>query len=57
MRAFNVLEALRRRPSRFYIHRGAHVDRLMAEAGFEKPYGGGTHAWRVVVYRRASAVT
>ena len=57
MRAFNVLEALRRRPGRFYIHRRAHVDRLMAEAGFEETYGGGTPAWRVVVYRRASEVT
>lgn len=57
MRAFNVLEALQRRPGRYYIHRRAQVDRLMAEAGFRESYGSGTPAWRVVVYRRASAVT
>jgi len=56
MRAFNVLEALRRRPGRYYNHRRAKVDRLMAEAGFGESYGGGTPAWRVVVYRRASPV-
>lgn len=56
MRAFNVLEAIRRRPGRYYIHRRGQVDGLMAEAGFPQSYGGGTPSWRVVVYRRASAV-
>jgi len=51
MRVFNVLEALRRRPGRYYIYRRAQVDRLMAEAGFGESYAGGTPAWRVVVYR------
>jgi 2-polyprenyl-3-methyl-5-hydroxy-6-metoxy-1,4-benzoquinol methylase len=55
MRIQNVLWALRRRPDRWYIHRHARVDRLMADAGFAVIHDGGSWYWRVVVYRRATA--
>jgi 2-polyprenyl-3-methyl-5-hydroxy-6-metoxy-1,4-benzoquinol methylase len=55
MRTQNVLWALRRRPDRWYIHRHATVDRLMADAGYAVIHDGGSWLGRVVVYRRATA--
>jgi magnesium-protoporphyrin O-methyltransferase len=53
MRIWNVAQALRRSRARYFIHRHAVVNRLMAEAGFENAHDGGTREWRVVLYRHA----
>jgi len=56
MRAYmgfwNLAQAVRRSRVRYFIHRHAEVNRLMAEAGFANAHEGGTREWRVVVYRR-----
>lgn len=52
MRLFNVTHALRRSPARYFIHRHAQLERLMAEAGFLNAHEGGTSTVRVVLYRR-----
>ena len=54
MRLFNVTHRLRRSPARYFIHRHAQLQRLMARAGYAEVHSGGSAAWRVVVYRRAS---
>jgi magnesium-protoporphyrin O-methyltransferase len=54
MRAWNAREALRRLPGRYFIHRHAEVDRLMARAGYRNVYEGGIRPWRVTVYRRSA---
>lgn len=51
MRWFNLKHALRRRPDRYFIHRHARVNRLMADAGYRNVHEGGTRRWRVVLYR------
>ena len=53
MRLYNIVHALRRSPARYFVHRSAEVDRLMAEAGFVNSYAGGIRRWLVVVYTRA----
>lgn len=55
MRVMNLWWAAWRSPERWYIHRHATVDRLMANAGYEVIHDGGPWYWRVVVYRRVSA--
>ena len=52
MRLWNLGQALRRSAVRYFIYRHAHVNRLMAEAGFVNAHEGGTSGWRVVLYRR-----
>lgn len=52
MIAYNVVEALRRRPDRYYIHRHAEVNRLLSRSGYRNVHEGGTRPWRVVLYRR-----
>lgn len=57
MRFFNVIEALRRRPGgRYFIHRHRELDRLMEAAGYRNVHEGGIKPWRVVLYRRKTAV-
>ncbi len=51
MQLNNVLNAVTRRPWRWYIHRRAEIDRLMAQAGFVACHRGGSRFWRVVLYR------
>ena len=51
MRAYNMVEAMRRRPDRYYIHRHAEVNRLMSTSGYRNVHEGGTRPWRVVLYR------
>jgi len=53
MRLFNLSHALRRSTARYFIHRHARVNRLMADAGYTNAHEGGTRGWRVVLYRRA----
>ena len=52
MIAYNVVEALRRRPDRYYIYRHAEVNQLMSRSGYRNVHEGGTRPWRVVLYRR-----
>jgi magnesium-protoporphyrin O-methyltransferase len=53
MRLWNLSHAVRRSRARYFIHRHAEVNRLMAELGFAKDHDGGTREWRVVLYRHA----
>jgi magnesium-protoporphyrin O-methyltransferase len=53
MRIWNLAHAVRRSRARYFIHRHAEVNRLMAEAGFANAHDGGTREWRVVLYRHA----
>jgi SAM-dependent methyltransferase len=53
MRIWNLAHVVRRNRARYFIHRQADVNRLMAELGFEKAHDGGIRPWRVVLYRRA----
>jgi SAM-dependent methyltransferase len=55
MIAYNVVEGLRRRPDRYYIHRHAEVNRLMSRSGYRNVHEGGTRPWRVVLYRAHAA--
>jgi SAM-dependent methyltransferase len=55
MIAYNVVEALRRRPDRYYIHRHAELNRLMSISGYRNVHEGGTRPWRVVLYRAHAA--
>lgn len=54
-RSYNVIEALRRRPGRYFIHRDRDVNRLMADAGYRNVHEGGIRVWRVVLYRRLAS--
>jgi magnesium-protoporphyrin O-methyltransferase len=53
MRIWNLAHVVRRSRARYFIHRHAEVNRLMAELGFENAHDGGTRVWRVVLYRHA----
>jgi magnesium-protoporphyrin O-methyltransferase len=53
MRLWNLSHAVRRSRARYFIHRHAEVNRLMAELGFVKAHDGGTREWRVVLYHHA----
>jgi magnesium-protoporphyrin O-methyltransferase len=53
MRIWNLAHVVRRSRARYFIHRQADVNRLMAELGFEKAHDGGIRRWRVVLYRRS----
>jgi SAM-dependent methyltransferase len=52
MRIWNLGQAVRRSRARYFIHRHAEVNRLMAVAGFANVHEGGTREWRVALYRR-----
>jgi SAM-dependent methyltransferase len=54
MRVYNLTQAIRRSPARYFIHRHAHVERWAAGAGYTKVHEGGPRVWRVVVYRRSA---
>ena len=53
MRLFNLMQAARRSPARYFVHRHAHLDRWMTGAGYRNVHEGGIRVWRVVLYRRA----
>ena len=55
LRAFNLAAAIRRRPDKYFVHRQARLDRLMADAGYRLVHEGGIPIWRVLVYRRENA--
>jgi SAM-dependent methyltransferase len=54
MRLYNVIQALRRNPARYFVHRHAQLQRWMQDAGYRNVHEGGIRAWRVVVYRRTA---
>lgn len=55
MRLYNLANAIRRSPARYFIHRHAQVERSMTGAGYQSVHEGGTREWRVVLYRRSAA--
>jgi hypothetical protein len=54
MRLYNLGHAMRRSRSRYFIHRHADVNGVMADAGFMNVHEGGSRDWRVVLYRRVA---
>jgi SAM-dependent methyltransferase len=55
MRLYNVVQAIRRSPARYFIHRHTQVERWMAAGGYRNIHEGGIRVWRVVLYRRSEA--
>jgi SAM-dependent methyltransferase len=53
MRLYNLIQALRRNPARYFVHRHADLQRWMHQAGYRNVHEGGIRPWRVVVYRRS----
>lgn len=53
MRLYNLAQAVRRSPARYFVHRHAQLERWMADAGYRSVHEGGPRVWRVVLYRRA----
>ena len=54
MRLYNLWQAARRSPGRYFIHRHAQLEHWMTAAGYEKVHEGGIRVWRVLVYERAA---
>ncbi|MGQ0608694.1 MAG: class I SAM-dependent methyltransferase [Chloroflexota bacterium] len=52
MRLYNAVQAVRRIPARYFVHRRAQIEGAMAVAGYERVHEGGTREWCVVAYRR-----
>jgi hypothetical protein len=55
MRLYNLAQAVRRSPARYFIHRHRHLERWMKAAGYQNAHEGGIRVWRVVLYRRSAA--
>lgn len=55
MRLYNRWQRLRRRSGRYFVHRHAHLERWMADAGYRNVHEGGIRPWRVVLYERAGS--
>lgn len=55
MRVYNLVQAVRRNPARYFVHRHAQLERWMRDAGYRNAHEGGIRRWRVVVYRRRAA--
>jgi magnesium-protoporphyrin O-methyltransferase len=54
MRVYNVIQAVRRNPARYFVHRHAQLEQWMRDAGYRNVHEGGIRPWRVVVYRRSA---
>ena len=52
MRLYNINQAIRRTPARYFVHRRSEVEHEMASAGYQMVHEGGPREWCVVVYRR-----
>lgn len=52
MRLYNLGQAVRRIPSRYFVHRRAQLEGAMAAAGYRRVHEGGPRDWCVVVYAR-----
>lgn len=57
MRLHNAWQVIRRSPARYFVHRHAQLEHWMAAAGYRNVHEGGIRVWRVVLYRRADAVS
>lgn len=55
MRLYNAVQAVRRTPARYFVHRHSRLERLMTGAGYRNVHEGGIRPWRVVLYRRQTA--
>ena len=55
MRLYNLVQAVRRSPVRYFVHRHAQLQQWMRAAGYRNVYDGGIRRWRVVLYRRSAA--
>ena len=56
MRLYNLVQAVRRSPVRYFVHRHAQLQQWMSAAGYRNVHDGGIRRWRVVLYRRSAAV-
>jgi hypothetical protein len=54
MRLYNLVQAVRRVPARYFIHRHEQVEDWMAARGYQNVHEGGIRVWRVVLYRRTA---
>jgi hypothetical protein len=54
MRLYNLVQRVRGSPARYFIHRHAHLQRWMRDAGYRNVHEGGIRVWRVVVYGRSA---
>lgn len=57
MRLYNLAQAVRRSPARYFVHRHAQLERWMTGAGYENAHEGGMRVWRVVLYKRPAAAS
>jgi magnesium-protoporphyrin O-methyltransferase len=53
MRLYNLVQAVRRVPARYFIHRREQVEGVMAARGYRRFHEGGLRIWSVVAYRRS----
>ena len=51
MRLYNAVQAIRRIPARYFIHRHRTVEGWMEAHGYDNVHEGGIRVWRVVLYR------
>ena len=54
MRLYNLVQAVRRIPARYFIHRHEQLEEWMAGRGYQNVHEGGIRVWRLVLYRRAA---
>ena len=52
MRLYNLWQAIRRSPARYFIHRHTQLEHWMLQAGFRNAHEGGIRPWRVLLYER-----
>jgi magnesium-protoporphyrin O-methyltransferase len=57
MRLYNLVQATRRSPARYFVHRHALLERWMTGAGYRNVHEGGIRVWRVVLYQRSAAAS
>ncbi|MGH2418484.1 MAG: methyltransferase domain-containing protein [Candidatus Limnocylindria bacterium] len=55
MRLYNLVQAVRRSPARYFVHRHAQLQEWMTTAGYRNVHEGGIRRWRVVLYSRSAA--
>ena len=54
MRLYNAVQAIRRIPARYFIHRHQQLEGWMAAHGYDNVHDGGIRIWRVAIYRRSA---
>ena len=55
MRLYNLVQAARRNPARYFIHRHTDLERWMTGAGYRNVHEGGIRPWRVLLYQLSAA--